>query len=54
MALVTGAQAWAKASSVRLDNMNNDDLMIMMALLQLALVTGAQAWAKASVSDSTT
>ena len=34
--------------SVKLDNMNNDDLMIMMALLQLALVTGAQAWAKAS------
>ena len=34
--------------------MNNDDLMIMMALLQLALVTGDQAWAKEPVSDSTT
>ena len=34
--------------------MNNDDLMIMMALLQLALVTGDQAWAIAQVSDSTT
>ena len=43
-----------ESTSVRLDNINNDDLMIMMALLQLALVTGDQAWAKEPVSDSTT
>ena len=43
-----------ESTSVRLDNMNNGDLMIMMALLQQALVTGDQAWAKAPVSDLTT